>query len=166
MKKIIYVVFAILFTGALPAFAETFLFDDLTGPAGSPVVGTPFDIGGVWDNELTDGSRNMDGNFVFADGGGVEFDSGANIYTLLERPGPVNSVSNGFSVAVTFRANGYDEFKFHLAMVQTINMGNFSNIDSGDVVRMRYDYGGSDNGCFRCYVYKDDVRLNRDLARR
>ncbi len=163
LKRTVYAMFWMLVVAAIPAFAELFLFDDLTGPAGSPVVGTPFDIGGVWDNELTDGSRNMDGNFVFADGGGVEFVVG-NIYTLLERPGPVNSVSNGFSVAVTFRANGYDDFKFHLAMVQTINMGNFSNIDSGDVVRMRYDYGGSDNGCFRCYVYKDDVRLNRDLS--
>ncbi len=163
MKKIIYVVFVLLFAGALTAFAETFLFDDLTGPAGSPVVGTPFDIGGVWANELTDGSRNMDGDFVFAEGGGAGV-VGGSIYTPFELPGPAGSVSNGFALAATFRANGYDGMSFTLGLAETIDKGHFINLNSGDVVRMSYNWGGSKDGRFRCRVYDDGVQLNNDLS--
>ena len=144
------------------------LSDDFSGAAGSPLVGSSLDVGGVWSNAQTDGSGTMGGNFLFQGGGGIILsnNNGASVYTAFNAGSYSATLTNGFTLSATFVAHGYDDLGFTLGLAETINKGYFQNLNTNDVIRLTYSDGGASAGTFKWGIYDGSVLLNNNSSTR
>jgi len=126
-------------------------------------MGYPLDTGGVfWDNTRTDNANAMNGDFIFASGGGVKAlnDSAANVYTTFNAA----AQTNGYTLSAQFKANGYSGLDFYLGLAGAIDKGFFQNLTSSDVVRLAYHVGGTSAGTFDWGVFIQGVSQNSDSS--
>lgn len=119
------------------------------------------DVGGVWNNAKTP-SGLMNGTFIFAPGGGVvaSNDLQTSVYTTFNVGSYSTIHTNGFTLSTTFAAKGYSALKFTLGLAEVVNKGHFVNLTNGDVVRLTYIVGGTNDGRFSWGIYEDGELLN------
>jgi autotransporter-associated beta strand protein len=144
------------------------LSDNFSGAVGTPLVGSALDVGGVWSNTKTSGSGTMNSAFLFASGGGVvaQNDNGPSVYTTFNASTNSSNLTNGFTLSVTFAANGYSDFNFTLGLAEVIDKGHFINLVTGDVIRFTYYVGGTTAGTFKWAIYDGGAVLNNDTSTR
>lgn len=138
------------------------LSDDFSGTSGDALAESPLDVGGSWSGTKTDGSGEMNGEFVFTGNGSVAplNNSPANVYTTFDAEPYAYNFTNGFTLSTVFSANGYSEMKVAFGLSEAIDKGYIANLVSGDVVRYTYFTGGSNAGKFQWRVYDEGERLN------
>jgi len=144
------------------------VFDDFsTGfdgrNAGDSLVGFPIQIGsGTWTNNQTDGSETLVGNTKFFAGGGVtETDgTGGGIYV------PLAEMGETFSMEIVVAPNDFSSGSFTIGFVETVDKGFFSNMNSDDVLRMRYISSGANAGRFQFGVFDEGVLNNTTYSAR
>ncbi len=160
MKKCIIMILTV--SAVTGAYASVLLSDDFSGTAGESLVGTPLDTGGVWSDAQTDGSGSLNGNFIFAEGGGIVAadDIAPSVYTSCQVNPGEQSLTNGVTLSATFSANGYEEMSFTLGLAEAVDKGHFVNLNSGDVIRFTYYVGGSRAGTFKWGIYEGGTLLD------
>jgi len=166
MKKWLSIIW--LLSVSTGSSATVLLSDNFSGTSGSPLVGSALDTGGSWSNVQTDGHGSMNGDFIFADGGGViaSNNGSANAYTAFNAGSYANTFTNGFILSMTLIANGYTNGDLFLGLAETIDKGYFQNVNTNDLIRFVYSVGGTKTGTFVWSVRDESILLNSaDSAR-
>jgi autotransporter-associated beta strand protein len=142
--------------------------DDFSGTPGTPLVGSSLDAGGSWANAQTDGGGSMNGNFLFAAGGGIiaSNNGSPSAYTTFNASPYAKTFTNGFTLSITLTANGYTDGDLFLGLAETIDKGYFQNVATNDLIRFVYYLGGAKAGTFAWSVRDESVLLNNDDSTR
>jgi hypothetical protein len=148
------------------AVASVLLSDDFSGTAGESLVGTSLDTGGVWSDAQTDGTGSLNGNYVFAAGGGVvaENDIAASVFTALPETAGVQCLTNGIELSITFSPGAYDGLAMAMGLAEEVDKGHFINLSSGDVIRIIYYTAGTYAGRFRWMIYESGELIDNSFS--
>jgi len=144
--------------------ASVLVYDSFSGTSGAALADSTLDTGGIWSKNRTDNGTGMNGNFIFAAGGGavVSNNQYANMYTAFNVSSNVSALTDGVTLSLTFTANGYTNGSLTLGFAETLDKGYFSNVATNDLIRFAYSLGGTKPGTFSWSVRDASVLLNSD----
>ena len=140
--------------------------DNFSGTPGDFLAGSFLNTGGVWSKAQTDSGDGMNGDFIFASGGGVvaSNNSYANIFTAFDASRYAKTFTNGYVLSLTFTANGYTDGDLFMGLAETIDKGYFQNVNTNDLIRFIYNVGGTKAGTFTWSVRDESILLNNDSS--
>ncbi len=146
--------------------AAILIDDDFSGIAGESLAGTSLEPGGVWSDAQTDGTGSLNGNFIFTGTGGIvpENNIAPSVYTTFPVESCVQSLTNGFTLDMTFSQGGYDGLIMTMGLAEEVDKGYFVNLASGDVIRLSYYTAGTYAGRFRWKIYEDGELIDNSFS--